>query len=207
VWAPDGRSYAYVSNANGIPELWFRSTGESVSRRLASGDLETGVERAAFSPDGQRLAFVRIGLKHVIWVSHVSGGPAVPLENQTADQHSPAWSPSGDWICFTDATGVYAVPAVGGERRLLRNSGEAWIGFARDGANLSVLERRREDGRRAWWLLTLRVPDGTEVSKVRMPFAPDFDVRGFSLNPDGRRFAVAGVVMKRDIWMREGELE
>jgi hypothetical protein len=88
-------------------------------------------------------------------------------------------------------------------RRLLRTTGEAYIASSRDGAHLFVLERRRDEGRRSWWLVTLRLSDAAETTAVRLPFAPEFEVRGFSLHPDGLRLALSGGVPKWDIWMRE----
>jgi Tol biopolymer transport system component len=100
IWAPDGRQYAYLSNANGPAELWLRSLDEKWARRLVGGDPERAIERAAFSPDGQRIAYVVIGRDHRISISNLSGGRAVLLEQESSDQHSPAWSPDGNYIAY-----------------------------------------------------------------------------------------------------------
>lgn len=101
VWAPSGRQYIYVSNAGGSPAIWLRSTSEGWARMLACEDEGGSVNRSRprLSPDGQRLAYARLGAKHFIWIANVAGGRAVPLE-ESSDQHAPAWSPDGQWIVY-----------------------------------------------------------------------------------------------------------
>jgi Tol biopolymer transport system component len=130
-WAPSGWQFAYVSDASGIPEVWVRSTSEGwampVVRDAPEGQLAYATPR--FSPDGQRLAYVRVGAKHLIWITNLSGGVAAPLEQESRDQHAPAWSPDGRWIAYVryiDSKWQIAKVAPGG--------GAAAIPIA-DGAN------------------------------------------------------------------------
>jgi Tol biopolymer transport system component len=121
-WAPSGWQFAYVSDASGVPEVWIRSLSEGwampVIRESPEGQL--GFAAPRFSPDGQRLAYVRVGPKHLIWISNLSGGVAAPLEQETGDQHSPAWSPDGHWIAYIRYTGskweLAKAPSGGGAR-------------------------------------------------------------------------------------------
>ena len=101
-WAPSGRQYAYVSDAGGIPEIWLRSTEEGWARPVVTGHAEGFLTRGLprFSPDGQRLAYTRTGLKHLVWISNLAGGREVPLEQESTDQHGCAWSPDGNWIAY-----------------------------------------------------------------------------------------------------------
>src|SRR5579871_5623553 len=114
--------FAYVSDASGPPEIWLRSITEAwavpVVRDSPEGDLGHATPR--FSPDGQKLAYVRVGAKHVIWISNLSGGVASPLEQESPDQHAPAWSPDGQWLAYVRYSGsqweIAKAPAGGGAR-------------------------------------------------------------------------------------------
>ncbi len=106
-WSPSGRYLTYVSDANGLPEIWLRSPAEGwarpVVRHSAEGHLDFSSPR--FSPDGLRLAYARVGEKHLISIVNLSGGQTVPLERESVDQHSPEWSPDGHWIAYTRYVG------------------------------------------------------------------------------------------------------
>ncbi|GAB3897702.1 S9 family peptidase [Spirosoma agri] len=75
---------------------------------LKSGDskaLTRGAEsarQAVWSPDGQRIAFVRtIKGKGQIFIMPLSGGEAWQLTNSTYGASNPLWSPNGKQIAFT----------------------------------------------------------------------------------------------------------
>ena len=106
-WSPSGRYLTYVSDANGLPEIWLRSPAEGwarpVVRHSAEGHLDFASPR--FSPDGLRLAYARVGERHLISIVNLSGGQTVPLERESVDQHSPEWSPDGHWIAYTRYVG------------------------------------------------------------------------------------------------------
>jgi len=132
-WSHSGEQLVYVSDAGGLPEIWLRRVEESWARPIVRGNAEGILSFASprFSPDDGRLAYVRVGGKHMIWISNLSGGQAVRLEQESSDQHSPAWSPDGNSIAyarfFNNEWQVAKAPAGGGGQpvRLSRGGGAA----------------------------------------------------------------------------------
>ncbi|HEY7499013.1 MAG TPA: protein kinase [Vicinamibacterales bacterium] len=112
-FSPEGREYAYVTDRRGQDEIWIRSRDGSNDRPVITQDLfgdDPTVMLAAptFSPDGQRLAYVRTGFRPIwplrIYTSLVAGGTPVPLMPSSSPgvQVGPTWSPDGQWIAFSE---------------------------------------------------------------------------------------------------------
>ncbi len=83
----------------------------------------------ALSPDGKMVAYSSDqGLNGGpdIYVREVAGGPPVRLTTDGADNTMPDFSPDGSQIVFRsdrDGGGIYEIPALGGDVRLLTHSG------------------------------------------------------------------------------------
>ena len=101
VWAPDGRSIAYVSWRRGPPNIFL----SNIYSGLAPQDLTKSVGNnwtPVFSPDGTRIAFSsnRDGNPE-IYVMNRDGSNVRRLTNHPANDITPTWSPSGTQIAFT----------------------------------------------------------------------------------------------------------
>ena len=141
-WSPDGTRLAVSTVERDIVVLDI--AGQSVTKLEGASDPGIYEEMPAWSPDGERIAFVRGKSSHNSWtmdgpcdiyVVPAAGGTALPLEGAsgTGFNYYPAYSPDGRWLAFTHheegkttysapEAEIYIVPAGGGERiRLAAN--------------------------------------------------------------------------------------
>ncbi len=112
-WSPVNEEYAYVTDRTGFDEIWIRTPGRDrdqpvVTPKLFGDSSVKFLMSPAFSPDGERLAFVRLSaasaaLRDVteIWTMPVAGGVPIRLTNAKGSQWAPTWSPDGAWIAFS----------------------------------------------------------------------------------------------------------
>ena len=86
-------------------------------------------DQAAFSPDGNQLAFTSTGgsgdVTH-IYVKLIGAGTPLRLTNSTKSDFSPVWSPDGRYIAFAresdQGSEMLSVPSLGGQERRLGHS-------------------------------------------------------------------------------------
>jgi Tol biopolymer transport system component len=98
----------------------------------------------SLSRDGKLLAYAsdRAGNAGLdIWVRQMAGGEALRLTRDAADDHQPSLSHDGTRIVFRSERhggGIYLVPALGGNERLILNNGY-WPRFSPDGTRIACL--------------------------------------------------------------------
>jgi WD40-like Beta Propeller Repeat len=86
---------AFDSFSNGIHTLNPDGTGDTW---LTPDDSTTSAP--AWSPDGTKIAFDRLGTNRDVWVMNADGTNRMPLTNDPAYDGNPAWSPDGTRIVF-----------------------------------------------------------------------------------------------------------
>ena len=153
--APDGRRVVFESAG----KIYVQSLPDGAPRRLTRD--ANGVEYdPTWSRDGRTVAFVRwtdTGLGHVHSV-RASGGRSKQLTQQPGHYAAPRFSPdgrsvvfeanSGGWLTSPEwsiETGIFAIDATGGERRLITDDGSnPHFGGSNDRIYVT---RRGENGR------------------------------------------------------------
>jgi dipeptidyl aminopeptidase/acylaminoacyl peptidase len=114
--SPDGQRVVYVQvTANAKRDgyetsLWMAATsGRESPRRFTSGPRDAS---PAWSPDGQRIAFLRAPEKDgkpqpsQIYLIDLAGGEARPLTEMKKGAGAPVWSPDGKTIAFTTSVSI-----------------------------------------------------------------------------------------------------
>ena len=107
--------------------VWSNQADIGPERALKQFTYESGLQKdAAWSPDGQRIAYSSDRLGNAdIWVQSISASaPPMRLTTHVANDTQPAWSPDGKFIAFRserDSGGIYVIGVDGGgERQLTR---------------------------------------------------------------------------------------
>ncbi len=179
--------------------LAARKTGQPVESsplppvRLTTFTSEPGQEmRPAFSPDGNRIAFIWDGPggdNFDIYVKDVGKGAMRRLTTDSAFDTSPVWSPDGKTIAFLRklAAGfaVALIPADGGPERTIGTATDG-LSWSPDGKYLTISDRPRPDAPARVHLLSVETGQKKAI-------AADFDAPGedarSAFSPDGREIA------------------
>jgi eukaryotic-like serine/threonine-protein kinase len=118
-WSPVAPQFAYVTSRNGRPEIWIESTQEGWERPVLTQhdfpDDSVAFFSLSFSPEGDRLAYMRMSAKRLatLWISPAAGGEPVQLSRDDEFGFGPTWSPDGNFIAYTSSKGGLVKIAVG----------------------------------------------------------------------------------------------
>jgi Tol biopolymer transport system component/imidazolonepropionase-like amidohydrolase len=101
-WSPDGTRLVYSSDRDsGHLQLWIRDMRTAQSRRVTN--LTTQPQAAAWSADGERIAFLNIdGMWRVAQISvlDVASGVVTKVHDRLPQPGAPTWSPDGRRIAL-----------------------------------------------------------------------------------------------------------
>ncbi len=216
-WSPDGEQLALAAQQEpyGPYSLYLLSVDVLRPRRRLTappayyyGDLAP-----AFSPDGQRLAFVRSTVERVqdVYVVPVHGGTPRRLTHDGADISGLDWTADGERIIFASnregASKLWSVPAEGGTPTWVATGGGSGLyqpSIARAGHRMTLTERSYETN--IWRLAPVAAQAGTDrVTTHRVIFSTRWDSYP-DVAPDGEHIAYAS---KRsgdfEIWISKSD--
>jgi eukaryotic-like serine/threonine-protein kinase len=187
--SPDGKMVAYVQDTNGSDDLYVSRVAGGEHVRLTNDSSAKDYPR--FSPDGEKLAFVRRlanGTQSEICVIPALGGNVVPLV-KGAD--FPSWSPDGSRLAFVlqKQAGPEALAtsgADGSDLRVIFKSDDVYPFLASpswspDGA-LLAFTRSRGGINRDLWTVPAQGGAATPLTKDAPGVGSDSPV----FTPDGR---------------------
>ena len=193
-WASAGLSLVALSI------LWWklRVPPAASSSDFARLTYDAGVtSRPDISPDGKFVVYAsdRDDQKNLdLYLQQIPNGNPVRLTNTDADENDPAFSPDGASIAFSSTRnggGIYIMPALGGEPRLLARGGR-WPKFSPDGSAIAYCTSPFTvgDSFAAGSSLAFVIPVAGGVPR---PISPEFQtVREPIWSPDGKRILFLG---------------
>ena len=187
VYASDAPSIAFSSNRDGDYDIYIMDIKGKNLQNLTNSP--THEFKPAFSPDGQRMAYVssRHDGNPEIYVMNLNTKVSYRLTNHPGHDDNPAWSPDGQWIAFDSyrevTYDIYKIEPDGENLQRLthavvdRNYNAAWspdsqsIAFASfreapgiyimdaDGGNQRRLANQPQSGHTPSWS-----PDGKQIA-------------------------------------------
>ncbi len=128
-FSPDGNKMAYVSDRNGLPQIFIEDLQSGQVNRLTfSGRYNT---QPSWSPAGDKIAYTtwESGGEINIFVIEVDGSGLKQLTGNSGENESPSWSPDGRMIVFASnrqgPKKLYVMGASGeNQRPLMQSEGE-----------------------------------------------------------------------------------
>ena len=212
IFSPDGASLYYTKREKDQPEALYHS---DVLGGLPQKVLTGLGSPITFSPDGQRLAFMRFypeGETAVVVADAQDGGEEQKLATRKLPEkfsvNGPSWSPDGRVIaiCATSrANGarskVFGVRVADGTVKPLSDyewsNGDrvAWLG---DGSGLVLIGAHQEEGdRRQLWYLSY---PGGEVRRITNDLH-EYEANNLSLSADSRSLVTVQIQTTSNIWV------
>ena len=189
--SPDGKTVAFVSGG----DIWTVTAGNPEARLLVSHPATEG--RPLFSPDGKELAFTstRTG-NGDLYVLTLATGELRRITFDDASEQLNGWSRDGKWLYFSSGAGdidglhdVYRVPASGGTPMPVaadRFTNEYQAAPAPDGQSLALCVRGT--GTTQWWRHGHSHLDQSEICRVRLGAAPQYERLAGGEGKDGAKY-------------------
>ncbi len=208
-FSPDGKSIAFISNLNGIPQVWTMPASGGFPKLVTAFDDPVGF--VTWSPDGKWLAFNVApggGFNEQIYIARPDGSELRRLtEGGKENNFLGDWTHDGKYIFFSSnrrnpaSTDSYLLDIKSGEMRMVaENKGTGGIDeISRDGRR-AVVSRLLNRGNNNLYLIdtasgkeALLTPHEGPGSFFGAQFSPDGRTIYFASNKDRDLLALARV--------------
>lgn len=133
-YSPDGSRVAFCSNRSGGPQIYLMSASGGEAKRFSFANSNYCTS-PAWSPKGDKIAYVCRAGGNQIFIASPNGGPVTQL-TYAGDNEDPNWSPDGRFLAYSSNFG-------GGPRNIAIIS---MLG----GTPTRITFARSEDGQPAW---------------------------------------------------------
>ncbi len=189
-WSPDGKTLAFASRGS----IYLLSLADHASRRLSEPPPPLAEDWGpAFSPDGQKILFVRetrdASPQEIMVISAAGGAPSLVLSDPAGIVGTPRWSSDGRAVIFGSSRGSHA-----GLWRTSVDSREPAVEINDGGWSPSIARRgyrmayqRATRGLNIW---ELNLSSRTNEQRILVPSTSQTDQGpGPQVSPDGKKLA------------------
>jgi serine/threonine-protein kinase len=188
--SPDGRSLVYSGPGEGGSRLWLRRLDQLDATPIAGTE---GASSPFFSPDGQRIGFLKDGT--LVRIASMAGAPTVTLYDK-------ANSTSGDWgadgyIYFEVDSGIARIRSSGGSLEPVfkisperKENATEWPVILPGATGLLFRLRHVGQGPADFEIMAMPLPKGPARSLVRGIYARYVDRKLLVVTADGKLIAV-----------------
>jgi serine/threonine protein kinase/dipeptidyl aminopeptidase/acylaminoacyl peptidase len=151
--SPDGSLIAFTTNwrKRGPGELWLMGPNGEQARKLYDNGSDSGLVQVRWSPDGQRVAYLRTGINTLETRDLKGGPPRTVLSLSGLDVHNVLWLPDGRMLYALAEPGDNASTCNYWQIRSDPRTGELkekprrltnWAGFCLDAASVTADGKR-----------------------------------------------------------------
>jgi serine/threonine-protein kinase len=169
--SPDGRALVYSGPGEGGNRLWLRRIDQLDATPIGGTD---GAGTPFFSPDGQRVGFIKDGTQ--VRIASLAGAPTVTLTDK-ANTTSGDWGSDG-YIYFEVDSGVARMRATGGDIEPVytivpakKEIATEWVYVLPDAKGLLFRLRHAGQGPADFEIMAMALPHGPAHSLVRGIYA------------------------------------
>jgi len=204
--SPDGKRIIFTRvSAAGTARAWIMALSGGAPQRLNESTTYNEWS-GAWSPDGRRFAEVAgTGNTGSLFLIKVGSREKPVLLREDLQGGLPDWSPTGEWLTFTDEKGWNLISPDGKTIKPLGDVGSQYLAFSKDGKRLYGI--REAHDKTTLFSLDIATTKVRDIAELGRDLAPDSDLGPgirFSVSPDGKSIAYATSVFKSNLWILEG---